>query len=149
MRVVTIVTLLALALVGPTMVQAKTAKARRTAGKRPATKAVSPEKINQQFETFCQEWMQKLAAREHDNLSKIKWNSNSGGVEGEYVGYTQDHTCTVKGDDSAPVGKIAYQEVRYAKRGATIADAEKSPPQAMETTAVTELFRYEKGKWIY
>ncbi len=148
MRFVTMVTLLALALVDPAIVQAKTAKA-RTASKHPATKAVSPEKAAEQFQAFCQEWMQKLAAREHDNVSKIKWNSNSDGVEGEYVGYTQDHTCTVTEDDSEPVGKIAYQEVRYTKHGASIADAEKSVPHAVESTAVTELFRYEKGKWIY
>lgn len=150
MRFVIILTLLALGLVAPAgMVQAKTVKTPNAASKQATSEKPTPEQIAAAFQTFCQEWMQKLAVREHDNVANIKWITKPDGVQGEYVGYTQDHTCTVKNEDADPVGKIAYQEVRYEKRGTTIAEAENSPPHPVETTAVTELFRFEKGKWIY
>ena len=150
MRFVTILTLLAFAFVAPAgMVQAKTVKNHKAASNKQASKKATPEQIAEAFQTFCQEWMQKLAVREHDNIANIKWDTEPDGVHGEYVGYTQDHTCTVKDEYRQPVGKIAYQEVRYEKRGGTVGEAEKSPPHPVETTAVTELFRFEKGKWIY
>ena len=102
------------------------------------------------FPTFCEEWMGKLAARERDNVSHIKWDKLPEGVKGEYVGYlTQDHTCTTKDLSGVPVGKIIYREIRYEKRGDTMADAEKSAPRAIDATEVTEIFRYANGKWIY
>jgi hypothetical protein len=150
MRFVTVLVLLALAYAAPTaMVQAKTVKNHKAAAKKPTAKKPTPEEITAAFQTFCQEWMQKLAVREHDNIANIKWDTKPDGVHGEYVGYTQDHTCVVKNEDQEPVGKIAYQEVRYEKRGTTIAEAEQSSPHPVETTAVTELFRFDKDKWIY
>ena len=102
------------------------------------------------FPTFCEEWMGKLAARERDNVSHIKWDKLPEGVKGEYVGYfTKDHTCTTKELSGVPVGKIIYREIRYEKRGDTVADAEKSAPRAIDATEVTEIFRYANGKWIY
>ena len=103
-----------------------------------------------QFESFCQEWMHKLEAREQNNVTHIQWQTTGGGGTGDYTGYTQEHTCTVKnGTASVPVGKITYREIRYQKQGTNIAEAEHSNPQPVETTDVTEIFRYDKGKWIY
>lgn len=102
------------------------------------------------FEGFCTEWMHKLEAREQANVTHIKWETDSDGVHGDYIGYTQEHTCTMKtGTNSVPVGKITYREIRYEKRGPSIAEAEHSPSHPVETTEVTEIFRYDKGKWIY
>jgi len=102
------------------------------------------------FPQFCEEWMQKLAAREQRNVANIKWAEAADGVSGEYIGYGQEHTCVTKtGTQSVPVGKITYREVRYEKHGGSVSDAEKNPPQAVETTEITEIFRYSAGKWIY
>ena len=122
---------------------AKAAATRKSAAK------ANPEEIRKAFEAFCADWMQKLAARERENVAKIVWNNDSDGVEGEYVGYTNDHTCMVKDGGSAPVGQITYLEVRYAKRGRTIEDAQRSVGEPVERTGVTELFGYSKGKWVY
>jgi len=150
MRFVAILTLLAFVLGAPAgMVQARTVKNHKAAATRQTEKKSTPEQITAAFQTFCQEWMQKLAVREHDNIANIKWETKPDGVHGEYVGYPQDHTCVVKNQDTEPVGKIAYQEVRYEKYGTTIAEAKNNPPRAIEATAVTELFRFEKDKWIY
>jgi hypothetical protein len=48
-----------------------------------------------------------------------------------------------------PIGKITYLEVRYEKRGTTREEAEGNPAKPLETTEVTEIFRYAKGQWIY
>jgi len=151
MRFSTLVMLLVFALLAPSeSVQAQEAKARKAASARPhASKKPAPEEVAQAFQTFCQEWMQKLEARERDNISNIKWNTTSEDVQGEYIGYTREHTCIVKDEYKQPVGEVIYQEVRYERRGVTIAEAGKNPPRPLEAIAVTEIFRYENGKWIY
>ena len=102
------------------------------------------------FEGFCIEWMHKLEAREQANVTHIKWETGADGVHGEYIGYTQEHTCTMKsGTGNVPVGKIIYREIRYEKRGSSVKEAEGSAAHPVETTEVTEIFRYEKGKWVY
>lgn len=104
------------------------------------------------FEKFCSEWMQKLAVRERDNIKNIHWVPDGNGVEGEYVGYSSEHTCKLNenGGGKAPVvGKIIYREYRYMKKGSSPDAAQTSTPQAVEATEVTEIFRYAKGKWEY
>jgi hypothetical protein len=101
------------------------------------------------FNTFCEEWMGKLAAREKYNIANIKWDAKPDGVRGEYVGYTQEHTCMVKDANKVPIGKIIYREIVYRKHGGSIPEAEKSPAEATEVTEVTEIFRYSAGKWVY
>ncbi len=148
MRSIALVTLLVLAVLAPSApAHAKTAK--KATKKAAADTKTSPEKVRQEFDQFCQEWMGKLAKREHDNIQNIKWNTDGNGVAGEYVGYLPDHTCVVKPEYTEPVGEILYQEVRYEKRGASISEAEHSQARAIESTAVTEIFRYDHGKWIY
>ena len=101
------------------------------------------------FTSFCEEWMGKLAAREVHNVANIKWDAKPGAVKGEYVGYTKEHTCTVKEASKVPIGKIIYREIVYQKHGGSIPEAEKSPAEATEVTEVTEIFRYSAGKWVY
>lgn len=118
------------------------------AGKQ-AAQEPPPEEVHKAFDVFCDQWMQKLAARESDNVAHISWNTGPDGVEGEYVGYTSEHSCVVKDGSAVPVGKITYLEIRYAKRGRTLDEARQNPAQAVETTGVTEIFRYDRNKWIY
>lgn len=111
---------------------------------------VYPQTAKESFPAFCEEWMQKLAERERRNQSLIEWREEHGEVRGTYIGYSKQHECTYKeGKGSTPLGKITYLEVRYEKRGATRQEAEQSPPKPLETTEVTEIFRYAKGKWVY
>ncbi|HYD47713.1 MAG TPA: hypothetical protein VEB21_05165 [Terriglobales bacterium] len=101
------------------------------------------------FREFCKEWQGKLAEREVRNASLIKWDQGAGWVQGTYTGFAPDYTCTVDGRGANTIGKIVYLEVKYEKRGATIEEAQKQPPHALETTEVTEIFRFEKGAWVY
>jgi len=105
--------------------------------------------VASQFDSFCTEWMGKLAARQEHNITHIKWDTKPDGVKGEYVGYTKEHTCTLKNETQVPIGKIVYREIVFQKAGSSIPEAEKSEAQAIETTEVTEIFRYAGGKWVY
>jgi hypothetical protein len=112
--------------------------------------AARAEDAKSLWPTFCEEWMQKLQAREIRNVSLIKWEDGSDAILGTYVGYSSQHECILKNDTGpAPIGKITYLEVRYEKRGTTKEEAEHSRAHAVETTEVTEIFRFSKGAWIY
>jgi hypothetical protein len=129
------------------------APAQRTAkGKKGAAKPAAAPKgdVEGQFKAFCEEWMGKLAARERDNVGNMHWETRADGVVGSYTAYSQEHTCVLKdGTDSVPVGKITYREYLYEKRGPSLPEAKASPPHPVETTEVTEIFRYSDGHWIY
>lgn len=114
------------------------------------TTAVRAEDPADSFPQFCDEWIEKLAARERDNVAHIKWEADGSIVKGKYVGYTHEHTCVTKmGSQSTPVGKISYREIKYEKLGATVEEAEQTPARPVEITEITEIFRYAGGKWIY
>jgi hypothetical protein len=115
-----------------------------------AAPAESAADVETKFNAFCEEWMGKLAARERDNVGSIQWETRADGVIGDYTAYSTEHTCVLKsGTGDVPVGKITYREYRYEKRGASIPEAKSSPPHPVETTEVTEIFRYSAGQWIY
>jgi|SRR5579862_4664281 len=115
------------------------------------SKTPDPEVVDKSFQTFCEEWMHKLAVREADNLKNLKWEPVDGGVEASYVGYEQqDHKCKLmEGTEADPVAKVFYREMHYTKHGATQAEAEQNPPKITEIIEVQEIFHYLKGKWDY
>jgi hypothetical protein len=106
----------------------------------------------EEFGSFCAQWMKKLQTRETQNRAAIRWKPGPNGVQGEYVGYSREHICHVKPlatPDAVPIGKIVYTEVRYRCAGPSTSAALKSPPRPIEATEVTEIFRYSRGKWVY
>lgn len=150
MRVVAIVTVLLTMALYPAALHAKSKQSQKVAVKQQAAASALSEEVAKQFQEFCQEWIHKLEAREQQNAAKIKWDSQPSGVVGEYVGYyVKDHSCQLTDSSKVPVGKMTYLEVRYQKQGANISEAQQSLPHALESTAVTEIFRYDHGKWIY
>jgi hypothetical protein len=148
---VALATFLAIGVVVPVAqpVRAATASA---AAKRAAAKTSHAEKTTSanfaaSFQTFCEEWMQKLHARERDNVSHIKWESTAEGARGTYVGYSQEHKCELK--ENTKVGRVDYQEFTYEKRGSSVAEAQTSTPHPVEVYDATEIFHFENGKWSY
>lgn len=131
----------------PQKAAASTASAKRAA----QAKAIG-EKAAGAFDAFCQEWMGKLATRERDNKGQIKWQTNAGGTTGEYVGYSQEHTCQIKEQTeptTTPIGTITYRELRYQHSGTTQTEAVGSEPRVIEIVEVIEIFRFTNGKWVY
>lgn len=140
--------LVVVAILGSTVAASTAARPAATRAKRHAPAKLSPVELKQSFDQFCAEWIQKLRDREQHNLAHIEWTPSADGIVGTYVGYSEEHTCTLT-DNQPPVGKIRYQQVVYEKKGSTRPSAEDSPPQPVEQYDTTEFFSFIKGKWDY
>jgi hypothetical protein len=113
--------------------------------------AVSDEKVAEDLKAFCKKWMGFLETRERDNKHGVKWQSAAGNVKGQYVGYSTDYDCTLKerSSNGTPVATIVYREYLYETSGASQDEALAAKPTVVEATEVTEIFRYNKGEWVY
>ena len=89
------------------------------------------------FNSFASEWMKKMEAAE----ASEKRNAKGGGYRGYGEGFKIELKPT--GSTTAPyVGLLRYQEHKCA---AGSGDA----CQVASTTAVTEIFRFQGGRWVY
>jgi hypothetical protein len=89
------------------------------------------------FQTFASEWMQKMERVENQNRAQAHGSS--------YRGYASEFTTELKptGSASAPyVGLLRYNEQTCAAGSA-------SECQVAGIVKVTEIFRYQGGRWIY
>ena len=110
-------------------------------GRKASTKP--PKKsLADSFQTFCQEWMAKVHARDTD----IEWQVDPDSVHGTYVEYSPEYTCALT-KEHTPIGTIGYREMWYEKRGRTMADAEHSTPQPVKAFDTSEIFSLIKGRW--
>jgi hypothetical protein len=134
----------------PTQTEATSAKAAKSAAKG-ETSATPNAEAARKFETFCGSWLGKLRERERFNRTKIAWQKGPSGVVGEYVGYDTQKTRMLPPEDvkQSPVGKLVYMELRLRISGQSEADALTKGPEIVEQTEVTELFRYDRGAWVY
>jgi hypothetical protein len=93
-------------------------------------------KAESSFQSFASEWMRKMAAAEAHEKKTAKG--------GTYRGYDDAFKIELKatGSSAAPyVGLLRYQEHQCAAGGDTC--------KVTGTTAVTEIFRFQGGRWIY
>jgi hypothetical protein len=129
----------------------KSSAAAKPAADVPTTPGVHGADVQASFNEFCEVWMGKLVQREIFNKQQIKWRPSAAGVEGEYVGYSTEHTCDLRPPipGGPPIGKVIYRELIYRKKGNSKEEAQVSEPEIVEVTEITEIFRREKGKWIY
>lgn len=111
----------------------------------------SPEELKTKFKTFCDGWMEKLRERERNNIAHIEWKPGERGVVGEYVGYDTTNITIpeISNPDSSPIGRVIYMELKLRVSGTTDVDALAQKPEIVERTEVTELFRFERGNWVY
>jgi len=105
----------------------------------------------QSFDSFCSEWMSKLAAREEQNLATVQYTPENGHVVGKYTGYDKSPTkCQSRAKAGAPgVGTLVYNELHFQKSGDSVDAAKKSSPQVVEKVEVMEIFRFDGSAWKY
>jgi hypothetical protein len=99
------------------------------------------------LEAFASQWMDRMERVEDDNRRKPTVARGAGASEITYRGYTNDFKVELRPTNypAAPfVGLIRYGEqlFRCADAGATRCDVARTIP-------VTEIFRFQNGRWVY
>ena len=95
------------------------------------------ERAESSFQTFAAAWMQKMSAAE----AHEKKSAQGGGYRGYDDGFKIELKPT--GSTVAPyVGLLRYQEHQCAAGSGAAC-------QVTSTTAVTEIFRFQGGRWVY
>jgi hypothetical protein len=99
------------------------------------------------FDDFAQTWMRKMASAESQNRTKPSMHPQGGVMVASYRGYENDYAIELKptGSATAPwVGILRYHELTY-----TCADKSTSSCAPSKKMRVTEIFRFQGGKWVY
>jgi hypothetical protein len=105
------------------------------------------QRAERSFDDFAQTWMQKMASAESQNRTKPKLAPQGGTTVASYRGYESDYAIELKptGSATAPwVGILRYHELTY-----TCADKSTSSCAPSKKMRVTEIFRFQGGKWVY
>jgi len=111
----------------------------------------APAKAAQSFDSFCAEWMSKLAVREKDNAAKVHYAPQNGRVVGTYTAYEKTPLrCQSRAKPGAPgVGTLVYNELHMRKAGDSVEGAKNSAPEVVEKVEVMEIFRFDGSAWKY
>jgi hypothetical protein len=105
------------------------------------------QRAERSFDDFAKTWMQKMARLESQNRAQPKLAAQSGTMVASYRGYEDDYAIELKptGSATAPwVGILRYMEVTY-----TCADKSTASCAPSKKGRVTEIFRFQGGKWVY
>ena len=105
------------------------------------------QRAERSFHEFASNWMQKMERLERANRSKPKLESVGGTTIASYRGYEEDFKIELKptGSKTAPwVGILRYNELQFA-----CADKTATRCSPSKTTRITEIFRFQGGKWVY
>ena len=103
-----------------------------------------------EFPSFCKDWERKLHDREVNNLGHVAWTQKDGWQTATYTGYGPVQKCEChQSTDGYSIGKVTYEEFEYYLVGKTPDEAKAGKPKVTDTTATTELFRWDKSKWFY
>jgi hypothetical protein len=102
------------------------------------------------FPSFCKDWGNKLHEREVNNLDHLNWQEKDGYETATYTGYGPIEKCEChQSSDGYSIGKVTYDEFQYYLVGKTADEAKHAKPKVTDSTATTELFRWDKNKWFY
>ena len=120
-------------------------------GQASAPKAIAPadeEQAQESLGAFASQWMDRMQRVEDENRKKPEMTQEAAGApKHQYRGYSDDYKIEIRptGYAGAPfVGLIRYGEqvIECADRGATKCGVRKTRP-------VTEIFRFQNGRWVY
>ena len=99
------------------------------------------------FDRFADGWMKKLRQAERRSRERPEVRKASSGTRSTFRGYGDDVQIELRptGHPSAPfVGLLRYQEHLYscAAKAASSCSISRTQP-------VTEIFRFQNGRWVY
>ena len=107
----------------------------------------SRTRAEDQFQKFAKTWMANVQRLQTQDRSKPTVRASAGGTQASYRGYSDDFTVELRptGHPSAPyVGLLRYTELMYSCPSANATDC-----TVASRVPVTEIFRYENGRWSY
>jgi hypothetical protein len=142
-----------LATLGLAAVVAAGAGAETAAAKDAKAKAVQVaakadrEKAAASFDAFASQWMSRMQRVEDDNRRKPSVERGAGAPRVSYRGYTDDFRVELRPTNypAAPfVGLLRYGEQLF-----TCSDVGATRCGVAHTTPITEIFRFQDGRWIY
>lgn len=116
------------------------------------TAVISEDAALAAFDTFTLEWMKKLAETEEFRKSRAQVKQSLDGFSVEYTGYLPHryiHVKKTESKDTPYVGILTYYEKTLRCTGKTKEEALKGPFDQVDTSQVSEIFRFTKGKWVY
>ncbi len=99
------------------------------------------EKARQSFERFAEGWMEKVKGLEANNRRNPTVRS---GDQMTYTGYGDDFTIELRptGHAVAPyIGLLRYTELQYS--------CQQERCSVASQMGITEIFRFQNGRWIY
>jgi hypothetical protein len=101
------------------------------------------ERVKASFDSFASEWMERMQRVEDENRASPKLDTGTP----TYRGYGDDFRVEIKPTGYAPapyVGVLRYEERMYGCR-----DSGATECRVTSRMPVTELFRYQDGRWVY
>jgi len=107
----------------------------------------SHQRALQSFQSFASNWMQKMERVEMHNRTSPQIRSYGARNLITYKGYAGDFQIEIKhtGYAKAPfVGLLRYKEQLF-----TCADERATRCRIASTVPVTEIFRFQDGRWVY
>jgi hypothetical protein len=99
------------------------------------------------FQTFTADWMRKVRALEERHRANPTVKSGASEPLVTYRGYGEDYSVELRptGHSQSPyVGLLRYTEHVYSCR-----NVEADRCSIASTVPVTEIFRYQNGRWTY
>ena len=107
----------------------------------------SRSRAEDQFQKFAKTWMANVQRLQTQERGKPTVRASAGGTQSSYRGYSEDFSVELRptGHPSAPyVGLLRYTELMYSCPSAAATDC-----TVASKVPVTEIFRYENGRWSY
>ena len=105
------------------------------------------EQVRRSFDRFASSWMEKMERAEAANRREPSVQSRNGRTYVTYRGYGESFDIELRptGSSRTPyVGLLRYKEILFA-----CADPSASRCRAASRTPVTEIFRFQDGRWVY
>jgi hypothetical protein len=105
------------------------------------------ERATRSFEKFADSWMAKVQRIEEHDRKNPTIRPGAGEPLVTYRGYGDDYTIELRltGIPEAPyVGLLRYIELLYSCTNATASDC-----AIASSVPVTEIFRFQGGRWVY
>ncbi|HEY8153845.1 MAG TPA: hypothetical protein VII72_06930 [Myxococcota bacterium] len=107
----------------------------------------SRSRAEDQFHQFAKTWMANVQRLQTQDRDKPTVRAGANGTQTSFRGYGEDYSVELRptGHPSAPyVGLLRYTELMYSCPSASSKDCSVS-----SRVPVTEIFRYENGRWSY